>query len=160
MRIPAISEFLKNLKRGQTGETLLEILVSVALIGVIGVVFLQAMGTSTDSMAMVEEFNAAESLARTQMEYIKSQDFSDDVWNYTLTVSQREPSQQPSWWDESNSPLLSEEYCNYSVSCSAEDADIDSDGTNDDGARKITVKVFHYANTDPVMTLVGYKVKR
>ena len=71
---------------GQRGSTLLENVIGVGLLGAIGVVFLVAIATSLSSAGLVEEVCTAENLARTQMEDIKSQTYSDTN-SYGVTVT-------------------------------------------------------------------------
>ena len=159
-----VSTLKEQLNGRQAGETLVEVLAGIALTGVIGVVFLQAMGTSNHCVALIDESNAGESLARAQMEYIKGQDYSDDVWNYALTTSERDPSQQPSWWDDDNPPLLEDDYTEYYIVVTAADFDADGDGSleipgDDDSVRKITINVYNHQN-ELLLTLTVVKTNR
>ena len=70
----------------QRGSSLLESVLGVGLLGVIGVVFLAAIGTSLSSAGIVGEIYTASNLAQTQMEDIKSQPYSDTN-SYGVTVS-------------------------------------------------------------------------
>ena len=70
----------------QRGGSLLENVMGVGILGVIGVVFLAAIGTGLSSAGMVDEIYTAGYLTRTQMEDIKSQPYSDTN-TYGLTVT-------------------------------------------------------------------------
>lgn len=72
--------------KAQHGGSLLENVLGVGLLGVIGVVFLAAIGTSLSSAGIVDEIYTADNLARTQMEDIKSQPYSDTN-SYGVTVT-------------------------------------------------------------------------
>ncbi len=62
-----------KLLRKQTGFTLIEILVGVALLSIIGVAFLNGLFTTSKIVAISQESVAVESLAKSQIEFIKSQ---------------------------------------------------------------------------------------
>lgn len=60
----------------ETGLVLVEAIVALALIGIIAAGFLGAVGTSYKSTNLAVGMTTAESLARSQMEYIKQQPYS------------------------------------------------------------------------------------
>ncbi len=61
--------------RGQKGFLLIEILVGLALLGVISVAFLNGLSTTFKGVSVSQESVSAESLAKSQIEYIKTQDY-------------------------------------------------------------------------------------
>jgi len=60
---------------GQRGVALLEILVGLALLGIIGVAFISGMTSTFKAIDISQERVAAESLAKSQIEYLKVQDY-------------------------------------------------------------------------------------
>lgn len=58
------------------GFTLLEILIAIALIGIVAVAILGALSTSSKVLSIADERTTAESLARRQIEYVKSQSYN------------------------------------------------------------------------------------
>ena len=70
--------------RSELGVSLVETLVALAILGLIGVASLAGLSTAYSSSGTVEEYSIAESLARTQMEEIRSLPYED---NYPVTVS-------------------------------------------------------------------------
>jgi len=155
---------IKRLRK-QRGFTLIEVLIALALLGLIAIAFLGALAAASEAIIISDERTTAESLARSQMEYAKNQDYSDNQWSYEVTDSSRAVlAGAPSWWDDDNPPLLSSNYAGYSVEVKAEDFDADDDGGievpgEDEGIRKITVTVSHLAKPE-VIILEDYKVNR
>jgi len=69
------------------GFTLIEVVIAIALIGLIGAAVLSALSTASLALIIADQRATAESLARTQMEYVKSQNYTaaadTGVANYT-----------------------------------------------------------------------------
>lgn len=64
-----------RLFRGQRGFSLLEVLIAVGILGMIGVAFLNGLTTASNAVAVSQESVVAESLAKSQLEHIKTQDY-------------------------------------------------------------------------------------
>jgi len=64
-----------KVKNSQKGFLLIEILVGLALMGIIAAAFLNGLSTTFTGVAVSQERVAAESLAKSQIEYIKVQDY-------------------------------------------------------------------------------------
>jgi len=71
----------KKSMKSERGFTLVETLVSVAILGAIGVALIGGLSTAYSSLAVSQERTFAESLAKSQVEYIKSQTYIS-VLNY------------------------------------------------------------------------------
>jgi prepilin-type N-terminal cleavage/methylation domain-containing protein len=123
---------------GSRGFTLIEVTIAIALLGIIAVTILTALSTASVALIIADRRATAESLARSQMEYVKNQDYINyhesghgeyaEIGGYTP---------------------------NYDVTTAVEPIDPDnyqpytynnSTGTfeNDDGIQKITVTVIYY----------------
>ena len=127
--------------RNEKGFTLIEVIIAMALLGIIAIAFLGALATASQAIIIADERATAESLARSQMEYVKNQDY-DGVNN---------PPQYT---------LLSDTPADYTIVIDAVRLDPNGDGTdNDDGIQKITVTVDHLEKPE-VITLEDYKVDR
>jgi len=66
----------KAFQGGSRGFTLVEVMIAVALIGIIAIAFLSSLSTASTVLIIADERATAESLARSQMEYVKNQDKS------------------------------------------------------------------------------------
>lgn len=153
------------INNGEKGFTLIENIIAVAIVGLISVAFLSALATAYKSDFIANQLTNAGSLARSQTEYIKSQSYSPNSWQYTVSPSSRVSTSMPSWWDVNNPPLLTSGYAGFSVTANVTDFDSNGNGTievpgRDEGVRKIIVRVYHDGNSQPVITLEDYKVKR
>ena len=126
---------IRRLLNGNSrGFTLVEVVIAMALIAIIGVAFLGGLSNAMWSLHIADVRTTAESLARSEMEYIKSDQYEDAPWQ----VPERE-------------------FEGYTIVSSAVPAD-DAEGP-DTGVQEITVTVSHHERGQ-VITLVGYKARR
>jgi type II secretory pathway pseudopilin PulG len=132
---------------GELGLTLIEIVVAMGILAAVAVTFLVSMTTSSKAVMVSQKSVAAESLAKSELEYVKSVAYhsANTTWSYQLPTSHPD-------WDPTHS--LPDGYGGYSVQV---DADKVSGQTWDLGIQKITVTVTYKG--EPAFTLVGYKVK-
>ena len=127
-------------RNAERGLTLIEILVALGILAAVAVVFLLGMTTSSKAVMVSQKAVAVDSLAKSQMENIKS-------WAY----------------DDINDPpqyenaKLTDIPDGYDITISAARLDPGDDGfDDDDGLQEITVTVTHEGET--AFELVGYKV--
>jgi len=120
----------------ESGITLIETVVALAIMGTIAVTFLSGLATTSKAAFIVDEQATAESLARSQMEWTQNVD-------YVYSATQYSSASIPSGKD----------YINYSATITAE-----SLHNPDDGIQKITVTVKRFDET--VIRLQSYKVDR
>jgi prepilin-type N-terminal cleavage/methylation domain-containing protein len=128
--------------KAQAGFTFIEVLVALVILGIIVVAFMSALAMSSKSAALSHERTSAESLARTEMEYVRKSVYDIAPWQYQLPTT-------PPPWDTSHA--LPAGFAGYSVSVSASFVH-----ASDDGLQLITVVVSHGSKT--VYTVTGYKV--
>ncbi len=77
---------LARLKKNEKGFTLIEVLVALAITGLVVVAFLTAMNIAYKATFISNERTTAESLARSQMEYVKTQQY-DNTGAYDVITS-------------------------------------------------------------------------
>ena len=136
----------KKLKGNETGLGLIETLVALAILGSIAVVFLSGLATTAKATLIADKRATAESITRSEMEYVKSQDYVIAPWLYELPTT-------PPTWDASHT--LPASYNGYTVNVTAELLD---GHEPDDGIQKITVTVNRGSKL--VLTVEDYKVDR
>jgi len=137
----------------------IEVIVALALLAATAVAFLSGLTTALHTSRIADERSVAQTLAQSEMEYVKSQEYSTDAWSYTVTSSGSSSSNEPDWFDQYHA--LADDSATYSleVEASAFDADEDLDIDDDDaGIRTVTVTVSHHG--EEVMVLEDYKVER
>ena len=129
-----------KLMKGEKGFTLIEVVIAIAILGIIAAAFMAALAGASRAIFVADERATAESLARSQMEDVKELDYAD---NYTASIP------------------LDYVTAGYSANISAQrwDAINHAVSANETGIQKITVTVGH--NSKPaVITLVDYKARR
>jgi prepilin-type N-terminal cleavage/methylation domain-containing protein len=146
--------------KGEKGFSLMEVALAIALLGVVAIAYLGALATGSKAIMIADERATAESLARTQIEYVRSQEYSSADWNYTVTSTQRDSTDPPTWWDPGNDnpPLLSVDYNGYTASIVVEPVHV-----LDDGIQIITVTIQHTVGGEPIkeiFDLEGYRSLR
>jgi len=133
-RVRLSSKIRKAFQGSSRGFTLIEVLIAMALVGIIAITFLSALTTATTALAIADRRATAESLARSQMEDVKNQD-------YDFT--------EPQEYEQYNVESL--DHPGYFISVSAEPLH----KPDDDGIQKITVTVSRDGKV--VFTLESYK---
>ena len=73
---------MSKLMKNEKGFTLIEVLVALGLLGVFAAAFLTGIATSSKAILIADERTIAESLARSQMEYIKELDYINGATSY------------------------------------------------------------------------------
>lgn len=121
---------------GESGITLLETVIAVAILSYIAAAFLSGVATSSKGVYTADVQATAESLARSQMEWAKNASYSYNATSY------------------STAPIpTTKDYINYSANITAEPLH-----EPDDGIQKITVTITR--SGEAVYRLEGYKVDR
>ena len=127
---------LKVFTRCESGQTLMETAVALAILGVTAVAFLYGLTTTSRAVYTADERATAESLAQGQMEWAKNASYSYNATSYSIA------------------PIPDDkDYIDYSANITAE-----SLHDPDDGIQKITVNVNRTGKI--VFQLEGYKVDR
>ena len=136
MRLFQVARRLNILAGHESGVSLIEALVALAIIVTVAVTFLSGLTIASKAAFTADERATAESLARSQMEWAKNSDYVYGATEYSLA------------------PIPSaKDYVKYLATIAAEPLH-----DPDDGIQKITVTVKH--SGEGVIKLEGYKVDR
>ena len=76
-RVRLSSQVGKALRGSSRGATLVEVLVAIALMGTIAIAILSALSTASLALFTADKRATADSLARSQMEFVKNQYYAD-----------------------------------------------------------------------------------
>ncbi len=136
MRLLRVARRLSKLAYSESGTTFIETIVALALLAIIAVAFLSGLTTTSRATIIIDKQTTAESLALSQMEWVKKSDFIYETTTYY-------PAPIPSGKD----------YTYYSAIISAEPLH-----NPDEGIQKITVTIKHSGKE--VLSLENYKVDR
>jgi prepilin-type N-terminal cleavage/methylation domain-containing protein len=124
----------------QHGMTLIEVLIALGIIAAIAVIYLSGMSTSSKATIINQEQITGESLAKSQMEYIKRQPY-DATNPVEYAVMDLDPD------------LVA---AGYDIQVVVQLMNPRGDSIhNDDGLQKIVITITH--NGETVYTLEGYK---
>ncbi len=78
------SRVRKACQGASRGLTLIEVLIAIALMGIVSVGILGGLSTASRTVSLGDERTTAESLARMQMEYVKGQSYNSTGQNETM----------------------------------------------------------------------------
>jgi prepilin-type N-terminal cleavage/methylation domain-containing protein len=136
------SKTRKAFRGGSRGFSMLEVVIAIALLGIIAVSVLSALQTAALAFIIADRRATAESLARTQMEWVRYSDYEGD------------PEEGPPQYDldpqiETTLPP------DFTVDTTAIRLNKDENPNDDDGIQEITVTVSHDGRV--VVTLEDYK---
>lgn len=119
--------------KNQKGISLVEVLMGLAIFGIVGLAFLSGLSTTSRTLFITDEQETAKTLAETQMEYIKQLDYAS---SYSPAV-------------------IPPEYPGYTVKTPIA---VESIPSRDGNIQKITIEILH--NNNPVTSLESYKTVR
>lgn len=127
---------IMGLNRRELGITFLETVIALAILGAVSVSFLNGLTSASKSVFIVDKKTTAESIAQSQMEWVKNANYSYNATSYSAV------------------PIPDgKDYLQYSSVVSVEPVH-----TPDDGIQKITVSI--QRSGESVYFLQGYKVDR
>ena len=131
----------------ERGESLAEILVSVAIMAVVITAFLAALSTGVCNVAIVRKRVTAENLARAQLEHIKNHAYITGTTSYPIV-------EQPEYY----ATTINISYWDKAEETFTTDPNADLEGCEGCGMQWITVTVSY--DGKPVFTVADYKLNR
>jgi prepilin-type N-terminal cleavage/methylation domain-containing protein len=142
--------------KSEKGFSLLEVMLAVALIGIIAVGLLLGFGGASRTMSIADERATAESLLRSQMEYIKNQPYI----NYSVAGHEEYEIQE--YEEEDSGYTVELSVIPFNPDTGADYTELSDElFDDDDGIQRITITVRHEValRGNPII-LQGYKVHR
>ncbi len=134
-----VSSFLGS---NSKGVGLVEVIIALAILGLVAAAFLNGLSTSLNAVVISDEGSTALALAQGKMEYVKSLPYEEGA-----SPSYEQP-------DEPSS-----DYPGYTISVAAPPIDPETGNPADDmGIQKITITI-KFQNNE-IFTLEDYKVNR
>lgn len=126
---------IRRLSNGQKGVTLLETIIALAILGIVAIALLSGLATGVTATNITGERATAESLLRSQIEYVESLIYINYPGQYALNPALTIPA---GWTIPAPTTSLVH--------------------ATDDGLQKVTFSAIH--NGDMVLTISIYKVRR
>lgn len=151
-------KMIRKVIKNKRGASLVEVIIALGLLGLIATTFLMAIFIATRSIAIADERTTAESLARTQMEYIKQQPYPDDAGSETeyYEINLSENPNYSIWSVNRDGWSVDPEGIVPEIIAVPWDSEDNLPAPTDVGLQKIRLKVYH--DGKEVLTLEGYKV--
>jgi len=145
--------------KNERGFSLIEVLVALALLGIIAVAFLGGLANASKAIFIADERATSESLARSQMEYVKNQDYISAPEDGEVTYAKiTEIPEGYTIWSVNRAGDTVEDIIGVPWDS---DPLVNQPVPIDAWLQKITVTVIHNNNNDKeVITLEDYKVNR
>jgi prepilin-type N-terminal cleavage/methylation domain-containing protein len=140
IRRRAIRRALSFTHHGETGFSLIEVVIALAILAAVAVIFLVGMSTSSRAVLVSQERVTADSLAKSEMEYVKGLPYDATTIPLSYAVD----------------PGLAVPQ-GYNITVAAARLDPKNGTNNDVGLQQITVTITNNGVT--VYTVVGYKEK-
>lgn len=134
-RVPR--RFAPRNNKNQAGTSLIEVLVALAVLGLISIAILSALGTGAKATLIAREQATAESLARSQIEYVKGYPYAYAATTYPLDTTLTVPAED-GW--------------------TVLPAVVEPLHSADNGIQKITITVQRYGET--LLSVTTYKADR
>jgi len=141
--------WFSRLCKEQRGFTFIEVLVGVAIMGMIVAAFMLALATAFKANTLADIRTTADSLARAQMEYIKAQAFGQ---SYNILSVPEDKVSYSIWYDPDADGTTPDDEINASVDGEIIPVEIY------EGLQKIILIIKH--NDSSVLYLEGFKAER
>jgi len=158
-RVRLSNKIGKTLRGSSRGVTLIEVLVALAIFGIIAIAFASGLGTASKAVFTADVRTNAESLARTQMEYVKSQNYTyapdGGVANYTKIADIPEGY---TIWSVNRDGDLDEGDPGDSIIAVPWNSENNEPENTDTGLQRIKLVIKHEGKY--IISLEGYKVDR
>ena len=166
------SQARKAFPDSSRGFTMIEVLIAIAILGIISIGFLGALATTSLSVGRADERTVAESLARKQMEYVKNQVYQAALTGGIATYQKISgiPEGYSIWSVASTSSTV---VISANITGIPWDSGNNTAVSKDIGLQKISLVIKHedkeiytFVNNNPYwangvnITLEGYKVDR
>jgi prepilin-type N-terminal cleavage/methylation domain-containing protein len=154
------SKLTKPVRGSSLGFTLIEVLIALALFAIIAIVFAGGLSTASNAVNIADVRTRAESLARTQIESIKDQQYSPappgGAANYTKVDAP--PGYSICSFNRASPPSVVNCGLSDPVLAIPWDSESDTAADEDSGLQKITLVIKHEGKE--IITLEAYKVYR
>ena len=154
-RVRLSSKVRKAFQGSSRGFTLIEVLIALALMGIIAIAFLSGLSTSSMALIIADEHATAESLARSQMEYVKNQPYESAPDGGEVTYDEITPIPDGyAIWSENRTPVPPGQYFPSVIGIPWNSGN-NTAANEDDGLQRIKLVIKH--DDEVVITLEGYK---
>jgi Tfp pilus assembly protein PilV len=145
---------MKNIIKNQKGIAFIETLIALVILGLIGTAFMLALSVSSKAIITSDELTISESLARSQIEFVKQQPYDPAAAGGEGTYLKIGdiPAGYTIWSIDSSSAVV------VAIVGVPWDSQTGIAAASDSGLQKIRLVIQHHGQE--VYTMEGYKVNR
>jgi prepilin-type N-terminal cleavage/methylation domain-containing protein len=140
----SLRKLFSRIEKQDRGMTLVELLIALSIMGMT-VVFVGGLFTGFKIIPADRDAINAEAIARSQMEYVMSSNYTDNATSYSVMTG-----------------IPSGYYVPAPIAIKIDPNNIGTTPVNDLGIQRVTINIYkgNSVNGDPLITLMGYKLKK
>jgi len=144
--------------RGEKGFTLIEVIIAMALLAIVAVAILSGLSTGSRAIFVADERATAESLARSQMEYVKKLSYTKAPNGGEAIYANAKISVPSGYEVKSINRAGGEDVSTNIIGVPWDSAASPPPVTTDAGLQRIKLVIYHHGKS--LLTLEDYKVNR
>jgi len=168
-----MGKIAKTFRGNSKGQTLIEVLIALAILGIVVVAFMTALTTASRAIIVADEHTTAESLARSELEYVKKQgynftvpeatydiiDIPSEIGNYVIK-GLKKAGYDANYPDGMADPSYVNSHASDNIIGVFWNTTLGTTSDTDTGIQIVTVVIYHKGRENAVLYCTDFKVNR